>query len=107
MSTKLTLAVDFDGVLHDHKHPVTGRRMGIPFPDARPAMIKLTRQGHMLIIHTVMATTPGGTKAVEDWLRYYKIPYASVTAIKPNADYYVDDRAIRHTDWKTTLEAIT
>lgn len=103
----MTLAIDFDGTLHDNKHPVTGRRMGEPFEGALAVMRTFKRQGHTLIIHSVMATNPSGAKAIEDWLHYYKIPFDAVTATKPQADWYIDDKGYNHTDWSTTLGYIT
>jgi hypothetical protein len=41
-----------------------------------------------------------------EWLNYYEIPYDEVTAIKPNADYYIDDKAIRFHNWEQTMQEI-
>lgn len=76
--------------------------MGAPFEDAPLALKRLYNKRHTIIIHTVMATKPQGQKVVEDWLAYYKIKHHGVTAIKPNADVYIDDRSIQHVDWSTT-----
>lgn len=103
----MIIACDFDGVIHDKANPVPHRRMGAPLPDAASALSALHNAGHTLVIHTVMATNPGGQKAVEDWLIYYKVPFHEVTAIKPNADLFIDDKAIRHTDWPTTMVEIS
>lgn len=105
MSSKLVLAIDFDLVLHEKDKPIPGRRMGAPYPDSRPSMIRLKRQGHTLIIHTTMANTEGGRQAVADWLKYYKIPYDRIEP-KIAADKYIDDKAIQHFDWKQTLEML-
>jgi len=98
----MTLAIDFDGVIHDYKHPVEGKRMGEPFDDALTMLKRLYNRKHTIIIHTVMATSDSGKQVVEDWLAFYKIKHHGVTAIKPNADIYIDDRGIRHTDWPST-----
>lgn len=102
MSAKLTLAIDFDGVIHDYQHPVEGRKMGAPLPGAKEAIDKLNKQGHLIIIHTVRPS-----KHVADWLDYYDIR-GMVWDMpgKPNADLYIDDRAVHHTEWPNTLEAI-
>lgn len=98
-----TLAIDFDGCLHDYMDPIKGKKMGLPIFGAVDAMEDLRQAGHKLIIHTVKATTPSGKQAVIDWLEYYGIEYHDVTAIKPNAELYIDDRGYHFTDWRTTL----
>lgn len=92
------IAIDFDGVIHDYKHPVEGRRMGGPMPGAVNAMQNL-EDDFTVVVFTTKAATPGGQQAVEDWLRYYHVPFSRVTAIKPNAKLYVDDRALHFYDW--------
>lgn len=99
----MILAIDFDNTIHDIKQPLSGRKMGGPMPQALEALETLYDSGHQVIVHTCMATSKGGKQAVEDWLDYYGVEYHSVTATKPQADYYVDDKAITHTDWPTTL----
>ena len=105
MSQK-TIAIDFDGVIHNYANPIEGRRMGAPYPEAIPAIRDLKHYGYTIVVHTVRATTQEGSKVVRDWLDYYQVPYSEVTALKPNADYYIDDKAVRHTDWGTTLQFI-
>lgn len=102
----IVLSIDFDGVLHDKAHPLPNRRMGAPLPDAPAALATLRKRGYTLVIHTTMATSPSGAKAVEDWMKYYKLPYDSITAIKPTAAYYIDDKAIKHINWTTTLKEL-
>ena len=97
------LAIDFDEVLHDSKHPKPGRTMGPPIEGAKEAMDLLRAQGHRLVIHTVRGGRP---KHVEDWLDYYKIPFDVVTDIKVDAACYLDDKALKFTDWKKALDDI-
>jgi hypothetical protein len=101
------LAIDFDRVLHDIDHPVEGRKMGPPMPRAIEAMNLLHRKGYYLIIFTLWATTPGGEKAVAAWLKYWQCPWDEITNIKPKADAYIDDKAIKHVDWKATIKEIS
>lgn len=103
----MILAIDFDGVLHEKDTPIPGRRMGAPLLGAEAAVTALHKSGHTIIIHTVMATTEGGRQAVIDWLRYYDVPFHDVTATKPNADVFLDDKAIRFTDWQQALIEIS
>lgn len=42
---------------------------------------------------------------VMDWLEHFGIPYDRVTNIKPpEADVFLDDKAVRFTNWKQVLE---
>lgn len=93
----LTLAIDFDGVIHDDKHPLPGKKMGPPIMGAKIALMRLKGRGCTIIVHTVRATNP---QHVKDWLDYYEIPYDDVTNIKPVADVYLDDKAVTFTSWE-------
>lgn len=99
------MAIDFDQVIHNKKQPVPGRRMGKPLPGTKDALEHLKHHGDVIIIHTTMANTESGKQAVADWMAYYKIPYDTIMA-KPDATFYVDDKAIKHIDWRTTLDEI-
>src|ERR1035437_3723081 len=94
------LAIDFDGVIHDYKHPIVGRRMGAPIEGTQEALNQLKSQGYKLIIHTVWGDEKG-KKTIADFMEYYKLPYDSITNIKPIADWYIDDKAIHFEQWKT------
>lgn len=96
----MTIAIDFDGTIHDHAHPKPGMVMGEPLPGAKDALLTFKRQGDTIIIHTARDRF----KPVEDWMRYYNIPYDRVTNIKPpEAQVFIDDRAIRFTSWEQVL----
>lgn len=95
------ICVDFDGVLHDYKNPVPGRRMGGPFAGALEAIQELQDHGFEIIVQTV-----NNAKVVADWLDYYGFGNIPVTNEKPNAIIYIDDRAIRHEDWDLTMAAV-
>lgn len=101
-----TLAIDFDGVVHDYQNPLPGKRMGAPMPGAEEALETLYQRGFKIVIHTVKAVTEGGREAVEQWLDYYGLDYHEVTASKPNADVYIDDKAIKHHSWQDTKEQL-
>lgn len=80
--------------------------MGAPVEGAKEALDRLANVGHTIIIFTVMAVTENGKQAVKDWLDYYDIMYHEVTAIKPNADVFLDDKAIRFINWEQALADI-
>ena len=100
----MIIAIDFDGVLHDYKHPVEGRRLGPPMPGAAEAVMDLQDAGHKLIIHSCKASTPGGVEMIQGWLTFYDIDILDIAVSKPMADIYLDDKALPFADWSTTLE---
>lgn len=93
------LAIGFDGVIHDKAHPVPGRRMGGPMPGAERAMTALHAGGCRLIVHCVWADSEHNRRVICDWLSYYMIPFDEITNIKPAADVYLDDKAVRFASW--------
>lgn len=97
----MILAIDFDGVIHDFKHPIPGRRMGPPMAGCKEALTKFKQRGDNLIIFTVWGDAKG-QKTIADFMKYYELPYDSITNIKPQADAYLDDKAIRFVSWAET-----
>jgi hypothetical protein len=100
--TKPNLAIDFDGTIHDVNNPVKGRKMGPPILGSREALTQLQGR-YRLVIHTVWGNKPG---PIEDWLKYWEIPFDEVTNLKPQAEFYIDDKAIRFTDWASVLLSV-
>ena len=94
---KLTLAIDFDGVIHDYKNPVAERKMGLPMEGAKRCLDNYRMMGFKIIIHSVWGDKDG---IMGEWFKYYNIPYDLITNIKPTADYYIDDKAVKFTSWK-------
>lgn len=106
LTTPTILAIDFDGVIHDHTAPIKGKRMGEPLSGSKEALDDLIDKGFRIVIYSVKARTPSGNAAVRGWLDYWDMPYHEVTALKPNADVYIDDRAVRHESWNQTMQFI-
>lgn len=95
-----TIAIDFDGTIHDNYNPKPGMRMGLPLPGAVRAVRDLKAAGHTIVIFTVR----GDSLHVKDWLRYYNVPYDQVTNMKLPCDAYIDDRAIGFRgDWEQSM----
>jgi len=95
-----TLAIDFDGVVHDFKHPIEGRKMGKPIHGTEEALDFFKRRGWTIIVHSVW-----GDKAeiISKYMDYYNLPYDEITNVKPKADYYIDDNAIRFDTWDSVI----
>lgn len=103
---KLTICVDFKGTLEDSGHIPVGKKFGPPQPGAEDVAEDLIQGGHKVIVFTTIAANPSGRQAVEDWLEYFDIPYTGVTAVKPEADLYIDNKAVYHKDWGQTVKEI-
>lgn len=101
----MKIAIDFDGVIHDYKNPVPGRRMGAPIAGAKEALIALKDEFHEVIVFTVWGDEKG-QKTITDFMNYYELPFDSITNIKPRVDLYIDDKGLRFTNWEETMGAI-
>ena len=105
MSTKLPkIAIDFAGVICDMKNIPKGKKMGPPMPGAIDALQDLYLR-YDVIIHTTFANNPSGRKAVADWLEFYDIDYNEIVG-KPDASYYIDDKALTFTTWNQTKKKL-
>lgn len=104
---KKPLFIDFDGVLHDHKNPVEGRKMGPPMEGAKKGIkILKLQKGFKIVIFSVRAGFEGGTELIAEWLKFYGIPYDEITAKKGVAFMYLDDHAVRFESWDHALEFV-
>lgn len=91
------IAVDWDDVC---------RRDRKPLPGTQEALEAIVQEGIEVVIFSCVATTESGREMIISWLEKYDIPYSDVTAIKPLADAYVDDKAIHHISWEKTIPEI-
>lgn len=94
------VAMDFDGVIH--RDPVwkgIGIVEGAPVRGVPEAIKSLVRSGYKICVFTCRAREREGFKAVVHWLTANGlIEYIdSVTAQKPVAKCYIDDRCIPFT----------
>ena len=99
----MRITLDFDGVLHDAKHPLAGRKMGPPIDGALRGVFELRAAGHTLVIHTSRVQAEKQAQHVYAWLRFYGFPQIPVSVPKPVADLYVDDRGVHFTSWPLSL----
>jgi len=99
--TPRTICLDFDRVIHKYsKGWKDGSIYDKPVPGAREAIKRLIKAGFVVIILTVKSSR-GETRnrEIRTWLKHYGFPQVEVTNIKPAAIAYIDDRAIRFTNW--------
>lgn len=105
----MRIVLDLDGVICPVKRPEESYVDLTPLPGAAGRIRELRKAGHAVIIVTArhMATCEGNVGAVVkrvgkltlDWLEHHGIEYDEIHFGKPNADVYIDDRAIRFTTW--------
>jgi len=113
----MTIAVDFDGTIVEHKYPAIGRER----PFAIETLMELSAQGHKLILWTAR-----DGKLLEDAVRFCKERGLEFFAVNSNypegalfadrsdksgkviADIYIDDKNLGGLpDWGTIYEIIT
>lgn len=105
----MRIAIDLDGTICEIRHDPQTYADVAPLPGAVDRLRQLKVAGHYLIILTArhMQTCQGNEGAVIarvgkitlDWLAKHDVPYDEIHFGKPNAEVYIDDRALRFTDW--------
>ena len=112
----MIFAFDLDNTVCERKLGSMSYSDVQPFPEAVDTIRWLKSEGHTIILHTGrhMRTCGGNQgkvlgkqgKVLFDWLEKHQIPYDEIWRSKPHADLFIDDAVHRHTDWKTSLDAI-
>jgi phosphoglycolate phosphatase-like HAD superfamily hydrolase len=105
-----TIAIDFDGVVHQYSRGFQGLENAYdpPMPGARCSLTILREKGYRLII---VSSRP--VDVINEWLKKEEMDhfFDDVSNTKHPARYYIDDHAIRfekesESAWKDTLELI-
>tara|TARA_R100000008_G_C3587657_1_gene173820 strand:- start:3740 stop:4711 length:972 start_codon:yes stop_codon:yes gene_type:complete len=112
---EINIAIDFDGVIHKNsKGYYDGTIYDEPIEGSREALEQLSKE-HNIVLHTCKAKPDRGLingktgiELVWEWLENHDLAkYVNkVTAEKPRAKFYVDDKAIAFSDWNSALEKI-
>lgn len=110
---KINLGIDFDGVIHKNsKGFYDGTVYDDPIEGTEEALKELSSK-YTLICYTAKAKPDRmlingktGTQLVWEWLKKHGFDkyISKVTAEKPRAVAYIDDKAIRFTNWGTCLK---
>ena len=110
---ELNLGIDFDGVLHDDYLGFhDGTLYGSLIPGARESLELLSKK-YKLIIFSAKAKPSRplvegktGKELIWEWLKRHELNnfISEVTAEKPRAFAYIDDKAIRFLNWESTIE---
>jgi len=111
-----TIAIDFDGVIHSFEFGFhDGTIYGTPLPGSLESIKKIAEK-YKIIIYTAKAKKDRplingktGTELVWEWLKKYEIDtlIADVTAEKPRAVCYIDDKAIQFINWDQALNDLS
>ena len=112
---KKTIAIDFDGVIHKNsKGFYDGTIYDKPIDGVEKALNYLSKS-HKLVIYTCKANPnrplvnkKTGVDLIWDWLKKYDFDkyIDDICYIKPNAKFYIDDKAINFKSWNQTLKDI-
>lgn len=114
---KMKIAVDLDGTLIEYTVWKGREHLGKALPGAHNAILKLFQEKHELILFTTrlnpgMCAKDGVSlkdekKRIEEHLKAEGLGFfTELTGSKPLAEVYIDDRAVRHYDWKETLHEL-
>lgn len=105
----MRIVVDLDGVIAEIKRPTQSYAELEPVPGTADGLRRMRAAGHYVIIQTArnMATCESNLGKVMknvgritmDWLDRHQIEYDEIYFGKPNAEVYIDDRAIRFEAW--------
>ena len=109
------IAIDFDGVIHKNSkgfndgtiydEPVEGVKKGLEY----------LSKSYKLVIYTCKANPDRplingktGSKLIYDWLVKYELDsyIYNIVYEKPNAKYYIDDKAVRFINWDMIMGVI-
>ena len=102
----MIIACDFDGVLIERKsipRPEDFEK-DKPMKDAREAVKFLIERGHEVFILT--SRRADNWPKIRRWLEKHDFPWLRITDTKENATIYLDDRAIRFTNWLDFIKLI-
>lgn len=92
-----TVVFDFDGVIHSY----TSGWQGIdsisdpPVPGIAQVIKELREFGYEVVVHSTRCSSERGRDAIWRWLDKHDIVVDDISATKPSAICYIDDRAIR------------
>jgi capsule biosynthesis phosphatase len=110
----MKIAIDLDGTICPLKRANKSYADLEPFPGAADRIRELRAAGHYIIILTArnMSTCEGNVgkvmknigKITLDWLERHNVEYDEIHFGKPNAEVYIDDRALRFSSWQEISE---
>lgn len=110
VSVKKTICLDFDGVIHSYNSGWQGEKKisDSPVYGARESINRLREMGNTVLVHSCRCRSKIGRSAIEKYLKKHDIMVDAICEHKPQADYYVDDNAIKFDGvWDEVVEQIS
>jgi len=111
----MRIVIDLDGTICPVRQEGELYANLLPHEGAVEKLKELKNNGHYLIIQTArnMATCNSNVGKVLkniglitlEWLAKHDVTYDEIFFGKPNADLYIDDRALRYSEWHNITEA--
>ncbi len=106
----MRIVIDLDGTICPIRAENQTYADLIPHEGSASRISELRKDGHYIIIQTArnMGTQQSNLgrvvknigKVTLDWLEKHQIEYDEIYFGKPNADIYIDDRALRYDTWE-------
>ena len=112
---KNTIAIDFDGVIHRNSkgfhdgtiydEPINGVKKGLEYLSKSCKLVVYSCKANP---KRPLVDGKTGIELIWEWLNKYNLEkyIDDVTYYKPNAKYYIDDKAIRFISWNQTIGEI-
>ncbi|MDD4625224.1 MAG: hypothetical protein PHC82_02790 [Candidatus Pacebacteria bacterium] len=97
----MQIIIDLDGVICEEK-PTFERPMAKPLSGAKENINNFYEQGHTIVIYSARSWPE--YKMTKDWLDKNGFKYHELVLGKPVGDVWIDDRAIKFTNWEAVLE---
>ena len=101
-----TIAIDFDGTICKKQAYADGKIWEKPNEGAAKALTSLKEDGYKIVVYTVRLSPDKALLDYDEkrlrikcWMKLHKIPFDDIVGHKPSAMAYIDDRAIRFTNW--------
>lgn len=93
---KKTVVFDFDGVIHSYTSGWKGPEViqDPPVPGIREAIADIRRSGYEVAVVSTRCANRYGLLAIKNYLDQHDIQVDAISAEKPPAICYIDDRAI-------------
>lgn len=113
--SKLTIAVDFDGVIHRYSEGwKDGSIYDVPLEGAKEALEKLGSKFQIVIYTTRLNPNLNDVtdqeRKMRNWFEKFGfkegVHYHKLTSYKPKAKIYLDDRALKFSNWLQALQTI-